>query len=182
MPITGGNALLDVNLILKKAQIGDRVKIADLGCGTSGHFIFPSAKIVGKNGKVFAVDILKTVLDGISKRARQDNLDNIETVWSNLEIFGASKIESGSIDIALLVNTLYLSGKRAEILRESIRLLKKEGRLVVVEWKNISSPIGPPAAERVKIDLIKIAAQRMGLKLEEEFAAGPYHYGLIFIK
>ncbi len=182
MPITGGNALLDVNFILSKAQIGDKTKVADLGCGASGHFVFSASKLVGERGKVYAVDILKTILENINRRAKLENLQNIETVWSDLEIFGATKIEAGSLDVAMLINTLYQSHKRAEILREAIRMLKKDGILLVVEWKNISSPIGPPVEERVKPDLMKVAAKKLGLNLEEEFEAGPYHYGLIFTK
>ncbi|MFA5360182.1 MAG: methyltransferase domain-containing protein [Patescibacteria group bacterium] len=179
---TGGNTLIDVNLLFSKAQIGDRMKVADLGCGSSGHFVFPGARIVGKRGIMYAVDILRTALEAINKRARVENLANIKTVWSDLEIFGATKIEAGSLDVGLLINTLYQSHKRAEILRESIRLLKKNGKLVIVEWKNIAAPFGPPAEERVKKDLLENAVKKLGLKPEDEFEAGPYHYGLIYIK
>jgi ubiquinone/menaquinone biosynthesis C-methylase UbiE len=179
---TGGNALLDVNLVLSRAQISENMRVADLGCGSSGHFVFPSSKIVGKRGKVYAVDILKTVLSEIEKRIKQENIGNIETVWSNLEIFNATKIESGSLDIVLLINTLYQSHKRVEIIREAIRMLKKGGKLLVVDWKNISSPFGPPAEERVKIDLLKIGGEKLGLEIEDEFDAGQYHYGILFTK
>lgn len=179
---TGGNALLDVNFILKKVQVSEKSKVADLGCGASGHFIFPAADLIGRGGKVYAVDILRTVLESIGKRIKQDNIENIETIWSDLEVFGATKIESGSLDIALLINTLYQSRKRAEIIREAVRMLKKGGRLLVAEWKNISSPIGPPIGARVKLDLLKTAAAKFGLKLEDEFEAGQYHYGVIFEK
>ena len=113
---------MDANLIFRKAEVSEKMKVADLGCGSSGHFVFPAARLVGKNGKVYAVDILKTVLESINKRTKQEGLDNIETVWSDLEIFGATKIESGSLDISLLINTLYQSNKRAEILRETARM------------------------------------------------------------
>lgn len=182
MNVTGGNALLDANFILDKAKVGDSVKVADLGCGISGHFVFSSAKRVGKRGKVYAVDILKSVLENIQKRVRLENLENVEVIWSDLEIFGATKIEAGSLDVALLINTLYQSRKRVEILRETIRMMKKKGRLIVVEWKDIAAPFGPPPEERVKADLVKQAAPKLGLELEEDFEAGPYHYGLIFIK
>ena len=69
-----------------------------------------------------------------------------------------------------------------EILREAIRILKKGGRVVVVEWKNVALPFGPPPEERVNIDLLKNGTQKLGLKLEEEFFAGQFHYGLVFIK
>ena len=118
--------MIDANLILTKARVEEKTKVADLGCGSSGHFVFPSAKLVGKKGIVYAVDILRTTLETVNKRARIENLANIKTVWSNLEIFGATKIEAGSLDVGLLINTLYQSHKRAEILRESIRLLKKK--------------------------------------------------------
>jgi len=179
---TGGNALLDVNFILNKAQVGESMKVADLGCGASGHFVFSAARIVGKRGRVFAVDILKNILESIDKRIKQENIDNVTTIWSNLEIFGATKIESGSLDIALLINTLYQSHKRQEILREALRMLKKESRLLVVEWKNTSSPFGPPAEEQVRSDILKSAAQKLGLRIEEEFEAGQYHYGVLFTK
>jgi len=180
--LTGGNTLIDVNLLFSKAQIGEKMKVADLGCGSSGHFVFAGAKIIGKKGIIYAVDILRTALEAIGKRARAENLPNIKTIWSNLEIFGATKIEAGSLDVGLLINTLYQSRKRAEILRESIRLLKKNGKLVIVEWKNIIAPFGPLPEERVKKELVDNAAKKLGLRQEEEFEAGPYHYGLIYVK
>ena len=182
MNITGGNALLDVNFILDKVKVGEKTIVADLGSGSSGHFVFPTAKIVGKNGKVYAVDILKTNLENIEKRSKVENFDNVEAVWSDLEIFGATKIEAGSLDVAMLVNTLYQSSKRVEIIREAARMLKKNGKLVIVEWKNTASPLGPPVEERVKIDSLKAGGPKLGLNLEEEFEAGPYHFGLIFVK
>lgn len=176
------HSLLDMTHILKVAKIGDKKKVADLGCGSTGIFTFGPAKLVGKNGKVYAVDILKPVLEKIRREARQQNFENIEIVWSDLEVFNATKIESSSLDAGLLVNTLYQSHRRAEILRESIRLVKKDGMLVVVEWKDSYAPFGPPIEERVKKDLLITAANKLGLKLEEEFEAGPYHYGVAFIK
>jgi len=181
MPVTlGGSALIDTKLILDKAQIGEKMKVAELGCGASGHFVFPAAKLVGKQGIIFAVDILKTVLETIDRRAKAENYGNIRTVWSNLEIFGATKIETASLDTVLLINILYQSNKRVEILREAIRLVKRGGRLVVVEWKNIATPFGPPAEEKVKKDLLELVAKKLGLQLDEEFDAGQFHYGLIF--
>lgn len=178
----GGNTLIDANLILSKSQVGEKMKVADLGCGSSGHFVFPAARLVGKKGTVYAVDILRTVLESVNKRARTENLANIKIVWSNLEIFNATKIEAGSLDVALLINTLYQSHKRAEILRESVRMVKRGGRLVVVEWKNVAAPFGPPAEEKVNKELLDNAIKKLGLRLEEEFEAGQYHYGLIYVK
>lgn len=174
--------MINAGLIFSKAQVGDKTRVADLGCGSSGHFVFPAAELVGKKGVVYAVDILRTVLETINKRTRAQNLSNIRTVWSNLEIFGATKIEAGSLDVAMLINTLYQSHKRAEILRESVRLLKKDGKLVIVEWKNTAAPFGPPPEEKVKKEVVDILVKKLGLRPEEEFEPGQYHYGIIYVK
>ena len=179
---TGEQQLINVDLILEKAGISERMKIADLGCGATGCFVFACADLAGKEGKVFAIDILKEVLSITESRIKQENIQNVVPVWSDLEVFGATKVESSSLDVALLINTLFQSVKRVEIIREAARLLKKNGRLVVVEWKSIALPFGPPASERVKIELLKTGVQKLGLHLEDEFEAGPYHYGLVFSK
>jgi len=182
LKLTGGNSLVDANLILHKANIIQGMRVADLGCGNTGYFVFLSSKLIGRQGKVYAVDIQKTILAAVARRIKQENVENVETVWSNLEIFNATKIESGSLDVALLINTLYQSRKRPEIIRESIRMLKKGGRLVVVEWKNLALPFGPPPAERVNERNLIIAAPKLGLELEDQFTAGQCHYGLVFVK
>lgn len=179
---TGGKSLIDIEGLLEKSGLGQDMKSADLGCGSSGHLLFACARTVGKNGVLYAVDILKNVLESIDKRAKTDNLPQIKTVWSDLEVFGAAKIESSSLDVAFLVNTLYQSQKRAEMLREAIRMLKPEGRLAVVDWKKGAAPFGPASEKRVNKEQLKIAGQKIGLRLEEEFDAGKYHFGLIFEK
>ncbi len=179
---TGGNSLLDAGIIMTKAGVAQGMTVADLGCGSSGHFVFPAAEIVGLQGKVYAVDIMKTALESISKRKRQDDYANIEAVWTNLEVFNATKIESGSLDVALLINTLYQSHKRVEILRETVRMLKKSGILAVVDWKNVTLPFGPPVSERVNRENLINGAPKLGLEFQEEFFVGQFHYGLIFMK
>ena len=89
---------------------------------TTGHFSFPFARAVGRKGTGHAVDISRTVLENVNKRMYQENIENVKTVWSDLEVYNATKISSNSLDLALLINTLYLSTKRMEIIREAVRL------------------------------------------------------------
>lgn len=173
---------LNLAIILEKAGIEGDMRVADLGCGSSGFFVFPLSKTVGKKGVVYAVDILRSALDNIEKIRKIENIKNIKTVWSNLEIYNATKIDSGSLDAATLINTLYQTEKRADVLRESIRLLKNRGQLVIVDWKISASPFGPPIKNRTKAEQLKAACLRLGLKLDLEFNAGNYHYGLVFTK
>lgn len=174
--------LFDIKAILDKMSLEEKQHIAELGCGNFGFFVFPLAKLVGRQGKIYAVDILRPTLEEIKKRANRENLPQVEIIWSNLEIFKATKIETNSLDAALIINTLHQSEKKIEILRESIRLLKRGGKLLIVEWKPAASPFGPPIEKRIKIESLKAAAPKVGLSIQEEFEAGPYHYGLILTK
>jgi len=174
--------LLDPRLIINKAGIGSKIKVADLGCGSSGFFVFPLAQVVGREGLVFAVDIKRAALENISKRARTNNVKQIKTVWSNLEIFNATKIETESLDAVFLINILYQSTKRVGMVREAMRMLKRNGKMIIIEWNDAVCPVGPPADNKVKESLLKAGIEKMGMRLEDEFSAGNYHYGLIFIK
>ena len=174
--------LLDIDSILKEIPIENGNKVADLGCGKFGYFILAAARITGSQGLAYAVDIQKQHLEEVSKQAKKNNLPQLKTIWSNLEKWQGTKIESNSLDIAMLINTLNQSDKRADILRESSRMIRKKGKLLIVEWLNKEVPFGPKPEKRVKKDAIIDAAPKLGLKLDKEFSAGEFHYGLLFSK
>jgi len=175
------NSLLNIDLILRELPPNSNLRVADLGCGNFGFFIFPLAHLVGTHGKVYAVDVIKSILDDISRRARLENLPQIETVWSNLEVYGATKIEAEQLDAALLVNTLYQAGNGLDMLKESIRMIKPGGKLIIVEWDD-EYPFGPSKDQHVDPAKLKTVIGKLNLKLESEFRPGKFHYGLVFKK
>jgi ubiquinone/menaquinone biosynthesis C-methylase UbiE len=174
--------LLDIESTLKEVPIEGGQKVADLGCGKFGYFILAAAKMTGSQGVAYAVDIQKQNLIEVETQAKKNNLPQIKTVWTNLEKWQGTKIESSSLDSALLINTLNQSDKRGDILREASRMLKKKGKLLIVEWLNIELPFGPSPEKKVKKNAIIDAAPKLGLKLDKEFSAGEFHYGLLFSK
>jgi ubiquinone/menaquinone biosynthesis C-methylase UbiE len=180
MPIY--NKLFNTALILDKLDIKEGQKIADLGCGKFEYFIKPIAKMIGDKGVLYAVDIIKDIVEDIKKEAWNNNLKQVKAIWSDLEVYKGTKINSTSIDKALLINVLNQSEKKVEILRESIRLLKTGGTLLVVDWQLTAAPFGPEPHRRVNPDSIKEAAPKLNLELIDEFSAGDFHYALIFNK
>ncbi len=176
------NQLLDIDFILKKANISEGQSIADLGCGKYQYFIKPLARLVGERGLVYGVDIIKDTVEDIKKSAWEDNYKQVKAIWSDLEVYKATKINSSSIDRALLINVLNQSKKRVEIIKEAVRLLKVGGLLLIIDWELSASPLGPEPHQRVNSELIKEAAPKLSLELKDEFSAGPYHFALIFNK
>lgn len=180
MPIYSGTELIDPFKLLKTVGLKEGDHAADLGCGSLGHIIFPTAEIVGMGGIAYAVDIQKEVLERVEKTAKQNGVMNLKTIWSDIDVFGAATIKAGSLDVTLLVNNLFLSRNKQELVREMARLTKIGGKTVVVEWSLNKSPLGPPAEQRIGPDDAKKIFSSPLFELSSEFEAGPYHYGLLY--
>lgn len=182
MPYHSGNQMVDPQLLFQKAQLQPDMHVADFGCGRTGHLVFPATKIIGERGVVYAVDILKNVLEEIKKRAALSAIFNIHTVWADLEHVGKTAIPQKSLDVGFLVNTLVQSDKRRGILDEIYRLLKDKARLIVVDWTRKGLPFGPHDKRLVDFEDVKQWAVQHGFTVQEEFGVGPYHKGLVLYK
>jgi len=180
--IPGGNELLNASAVLQAAGITEGMRVADLGCGGQGHFSLAAARAVGASGWVYAVDVLPGVLRSVESHARANNLGNLKTVLSNLEILGATDIKSATLDAALLINTLFQMERRLTALKEAVRMLKTGGLLVVVDWRKNGAAFGPLENWRLDTNELKSQVMSAGAELTKEFQAGPYHFGLVFKK
>ena len=180
--ISGGNELLDAKKILKKLGVHEGAKVADLGCGGAGHFIIPAAKMIGKHVNAYAIDILKSVLSEVSTKARLLKIYNIKTTWANLEIFGSTKIKDNELDYTFLINILFQSKEHKNILLEAKRIMKKGGRLLIIDWNQMDIPFGPSLIDRVRPEDVRALAESLDFKFIEEFYAGTYHFGMILQK
>ena len=180
--IPGGKELIDVPKLLGKIGVTEKMTIADLGCGRRGYFSLQAAKLVGPRGLVYAVDILQPSLKSLESMAHLFGINNIKTVWGDLEIEGAIKIPNESVDLVFLNNILFQTKNHEIIFKEVIRILKKNSRLLVTEWEKTSAPFGPDPSVRVDREYVKKQAGHIGLILEKDLKAGPYHYSLVFKK
>lgn len=176
-----GRALIDPDKALVEAGIRERMHVADFGVGSVGHFLMPAAKLVGPEGRVYGVDILKSVLQAAQSRARMAGLSNVEYVWGNLEKVGGSRLPNDAMDMVILVNLLHAL-KNSEVVQEARRVLGSGGLLLVIDWKQAGALMGPRPEQRLTKEEATAIASRAALKLKKEFDPGPRHYGLVFEK
>jgi ubiquinone/menaquinone biosynthesis C-methylase UbiE len=177
-----GTYLLDPHFIFDKAHLREGMIVADLGCGRTGHFTFPMAKRVGENGKIYAVDVLKDVLHNIENRKADHGVQNVHTVWSDLEQVGGTVIPQKSLDMAFIINTLLASPNKDEFLQETSRLMKPKSRLIVVDWTHNNSMSGNFFDNALDFESLANWARYNNFVVQDKFLAGPYHLGYVFFK
>lgn len=111
--------------LLKKIPVKEGMRVADYACGP-GRYTIPLAKIVGPNGKVFAVDIQPLAIRMVEKKAARQGLANVEPILVDSYDTG---IEDKSIDLVLLLDSLHEISDHDALFQEIHRFLKPEGLL-----------------------------------------------------
>lgn len=179
MYIPTGKELIDPFKVLEEGGIREGMTVADFGCGTLGHYIFAAAKMVGPSGKVYAIDILKSVLNGIESRMKMEGTTNVEMVWGDIERLNGIRLPDGILDIGMVINNLFLSKQKDMLIKEPTRMVKSGGTMIIVDWKPSGVGFGPDPATRVGMEEAKQLALGAGLTIVKDFVPGPYHYGFI---
>lgn len=155
------------------------MKVADFGAG-SGAYVHAIAEALSGSGTVYAIDVQKDLLRRIKNDSTKRGHHNVEVVWADLEKSGSSKIREHVLDIVLISNLLFQLENQKVVFAEAHRILKKGGRLVVIDWSDSFGGVGPIKSHVVKKDEVLSLAKQAGFELAREFAAGAHHYGLVF--
>lgn len=179
---TAMQTFLKPEAVLRTAGIRAGWKVADFGCGP-GYYLLPAARFVGPTGRVVGLDIRAVAVDEAKKRVALAGLaERVDVLRADLTRPKASGLPDGWADLVLLVGMLYQSDPKA-VLQEAARVVKPgDGRVMVVEWDQVATPLGPPPEQRVTVDSILAAAKLTGLRLLSREPPSPSHVGFVFAK
>ncbi len=161
---------------LAKLGINHGMKVVDMGAG-SGFYTIAAARIVGVDGRIYAIDVQKNILDRIRSAGAAEGLRNIEVVWGDIEKIGGTKLREGIADRVIASNVLFQIEKPDDFVLEIKRILKPFGKALIVDWSELSplSPKNIMSAEKAQA-----LFEKAGFKVEQSFNAGEHHYGLVF--
>ena len=154
----------------------------DIGCG-EGRFSLAASSIVGDCGQVVAIDKHKASINILKKIIAQENIGNVLAFTGD-----ATKripVNDNAIDVCLMVNVLHgfvLNKEVAHVMSEILRVLKRHGHLVMVDFKKIETRVGPPVSERLSPTEAENLLKEYGFVTDAFHDVGPYSYLILFIK
>jgi ubiquinone/menaquinone biosynthesis C-methylase UbiE len=149
-----------INVGIRKGQI-----VLDFGCG-SGDYTIPIARIVGHEGRVYALDKDKEDLDKLTKRAELEGLKNIEILKTSGELKIA--VEDESFDAVLLYDIFWyfpLTDPKLPKLLDEVHRVSRSNALISVYPKHTDP------------EQLKNKIQNVGFHLKNRYSGTLIHQG-----
>ncbi len=166
--------ILPANQILEDFFLKSEDIMADIGCGI-GYFTFPASSIINKEGKVYALDISESMLQEVENRINEEKIHNIITVKT--EEYDL-KLPDQSITYAFMCTVLHEISDKERFISEVGRILRKGGKMIVVDWEKKETDMGPPLSHRFGREEVKVLLQFQGLKTINEKNISDMFYGI----
>ncbi len=129
---------------LLKIGLKDCDVVCDIGCG-SGVFTIPAAKITSNT--VYGIEISDQMVNIINSKIEQEGLKNIEIQKNNNT--NKYNISNNSVDYVLLVTVFHEIEEKYSLLDEIKRIMKKNGLLIIIEFHDKKTAMGPPVDHRI---------------------------------
>ena len=161
--------------IVAACDLKSGMVVADIGAGT-GVFTRLMAPKVGPQGKVFALEIKKDLVEHLEKSSRQAKLDNVAALLSTPESTG---LAPESIDVAFVCDTYHHFDHPGEMLASIRAAVRPDGRLIVVDYHKEGRMKDHVRADKKTVIEEILAA---GFELVDEKDSIPEHYFVRFKK
>lgn len=113
-----------------------KIKVLDLCCGTLAN-TFSIAK-ASDSVEIIGVDLSKEMLAVAEKKCQDANLKNVYLKCGDATNTGFEKESFDYVIIGLVLHES-IPSLREKILKEAFRVLKKDGKLIVLEWEHQKS-------------------------------------------
>ena len=158
-------------LHIKEGQV-----VCDMGCG-NGFYTLKLAPLVGKTGKVLAVDIQKEMLDMLKKRADGLNVNNIEYILGGV---ADPKLPVDGVDIVFMVDVYHEFDHPVEMLEHIRKSLKPKGQIILVEFRSEDPKVPIKKEHKMSKEQILKEFPINGFKLVEQFDGLPWQHVMFF--
>ena len=163
-------------LMREELKLKPGLTVCDMGSG-NGYHTLPMAEAVGKDGKVYAVEVQPEMIEMLHQRAKAKGIANIVSIIGEMD---DPKLPESSCDMILLVDVYHEFSHPEPMLAGMKKALKPDGVIVMVEFRaeDDSVPI-KPEHKMTKAQINKEYLSN-GFKLLREFDGLPWQHMMFF--
>jgi ubiquinone/menaquinone biosynthesis C-methylase UbiE len=149
-------------------KLGD--VFCDIGAGT-GIFTIPAVNIA--RSAVYAVDTSESMLAIIGRKCSEQGVDNVTRINPNGYSY---PIADGECDIVFMCTVFHEIDDTAALLGEISRIMGPHGKLVIIEFYEKTTPMGPPVTSRIGETKLKRIARKNGFARTNQTSLGENFY------
>ena len=181
---------LDSDEIIQELDLKGDETFMDAGCG-DGHNAIKVLEDYNHKGTVYAVDVYDASIEDMDKYKKKNNVENLVNIEADITE-GIPGVDDESIDVVLMVNVFHgfkASRKMDEAVDELARIVKKDGKIAIMDYKPWDVPKGPPTQFRSSPEDLEKLFNNHGLKMTylneeigEDIPEGKSHFLIMFWK
>ncbi|MDO5809988.1 class I SAM-dependent methyltransferase [uncultured Methanobrevibacter sp.] len=181
---------LDSDEIIQELDLKGDETFMDAGCG-DGHNAIKVLEDYNHKGTVYAVDVYDASIEDMDKYKKKNNVENLVNIEADITE-GIPGVDDESIDVVLMVNVFHgfkASRKMDEAVDELARIVKKDGKIAIMDYKPWDVPKGPPTQFRSSPEDLEKLFNNHGLKMTylneeigEDIPEGKSHFLIMFGK
>ena len=181
---------LDSDEIIQELDLKGDETFMDAGCG-DGHNAIKVLEDYNHTGLVYAVDIYDASIEDMNKYKSENDVENLINIEADITE-GIPGVDDESIDVILMVNVFHgfkASRKLDEAVAELARIVKKDGKIAIMDYKPWDVPKGPPTQYRSSPEDLEKLFNSHGLKMTylneeigEDIPEGKSHFLIMFGK
>jgi ubiquinone/menaquinone biosynthesis C-methylase UbiE len=182
-PIAAGKSsfdLIDKEKFFNALDLKRDTVLLDVACGV-GKYSIDASEIIGNEGVIYAIDLWEEGINALRQTVAEKDIKNIRPILGDVN--KRIPLEDRSIDVALMATVLHdLIEVNTEkgTLNEVRRVLRPGGRFMIIEFKKVEGPPGPPVAIRLTPEETEKIVSEYGFKQEKVIDVGPFNYLSVF--
>ena len=172
--------LIDTAKFFQELDLKQEITFLDVASGW-GAYSLAAADIIGRDGRIYAVDLWEEGISSLRKEADAKGIQNLRAFVSNAA--ENIPVEDGCVDVCLMATVLhdFVADKvEQQVMKEILRVMKPESTLAIVEFYKKEGPPGPPERVRLSPEDVDKILSVYGYNKNRYTEIGPDNYLQIY--
>jgi precorrin-6B methylase 2 len=166
------------DLALRLLRIPKGAVVGDVGAG-SGYMSLRLARIVGAEGRVYAVDVQQGMLQLLQQNATKARLANVTPVLGTID---DPRLPAGALDLIIMVDVYHEFSEPQKMLQRMREALKPGGRLVLFEYRAEDPNVPILPLHKMTKAQVKTEVELEGFKQQRVYDDLPWQHLIVFTR